>query len=192
MRFFVSLLIALGLIVLVFVLILKSFSGHSSPTLPKPLTSYDNTSAVMQVIIDGPITVDQTRQEVQISVDQTQTEIQIMQGYQGTVVNSKTYPNNTSSYLYFLSALNLAGFTNGTSNSVPVSTLGYCPFGNRYTYQIINDAATIQNYWSDSCKDGSATFKGNNATVQDLFENQIPDFSDLTNNLDIFANSSIL
>src|ERR1039458_847641 len=186
MRFLITILIAIGLFALGFVLILKGFSNQPTPTLPQPLTSYASTNATMQLIISGPITADQTHQSVSMDVGQIQSVLEVIQGYQGQVINSKTYTNNESSYLSFLSALQLVGFTRGTSNSTTSADLGVCPFGDRYNLQIIDGTGqTIQNYWADSCSTGDGTFKGVFGDVEQLFTDQIPDYNSLTSGVSI-------
>ncbi|HUD81386.1 MAG TPA: hypothetical protein VMR08_02020 [Patescibacteria group bacterium] len=186
MRFFVTVLIALSLLVLVFVLIIKGFSNHPSQTVPQPLTSYAATDTSMQFVISGPVSADQTHQAITMNISQTQAQINIIQGYQGQIINSKNFTNNESAYLNFLSALQLAEFTKGTSNLYTTADLGACSFGDRYNLQIINGTGqTIQNFWADSCSNRDGTFKGLLNTVEQLFFAQIPNYGDLTSSVDI-------
>src|ERR1700729_3669720 len=133
MRYFTGFLIAIGLIVLLFVIILKS-GGNSggAPQKQINLANYASSDAVTQLTIGGPINADQTHVQVQISVGQTETMFQILNGYQGTVQNSKTFSNNQNSYSAFLQALAVAGFTKGSTVNIP-DKQGYCPTGDRYT-----------------------------------------------------------
>ncbi|HUD06153.1 MAG TPA: hypothetical protein VMR18_04550 [Candidatus Saccharimonadales bacterium] len=184
MRFIIGLLIAIGLIVLVFVLILKSFGSHNtSPNIPQPLTSYSSTNTQVEMTITGPIVNDQNYQSVQVIVGQSQAQINVLQGYLGTVTTTKSYPNNQTAYLYFLSALENAGYTDGTSNARPNSILGLCPFGEHYQLEVNKGSSTVQNYWADSCNDKAETFKGNINSVIQLFTNQIPEYSQITQNI---------
>jgi hypothetical protein len=180
MRFFTGFLIAIGLIVLLFVIILKS--GGGPKTQPFNLNSYANSGAVAQLVIDGPITADQTHQSVQISVGATQTTFQIIQGYQGRVQTSKTYENNETSYSAFLQALTVAGFTEGSKVQIP-NKQGYCADGERYTFQLLENSSAILNYWSTSCGSGSGTFRGDTTQTVSLFQAQVPNYLDLTANL---------
>src|SRR6266446_1088884 len=114
MRYFTGFLIFIGLIVLVFVNILKS-GGSSTPPKQINLNSYANSAAIAQLTIDGPINANQTHQEEQISVGQTQTTFSILQGYQGRELTNKTFDNNQAAFSAFLQALAVAGFTKGSS-----------------------------------------------------------------------------
>jgi hypothetical protein len=186
MKFLISILIAIGLAVFVFILIIKGFSNHPNTKLPQPLTSYATTNSTVQFIISGPITADQTHQSVTMNVGQIESVINVIQGYQGQVISSKSYSNNETSYLNFLSALQLAGFSQGTSSQQTTADLGYCPFGDKYNLQIIDGTGqAIQNYWTDSCSNSDGTFRGVRSTVEQLFTNQIPDYDTLTLNVNI-------
>jgi len=179
MRYFIGFLIAIGLIVLLFVIILKSF-GHSTPQKQIDLASYASSNAIVQLTIDGPVTADQNHQQVQISVGQTETTFQILQGYQGMVATNKTFANNEASYSAFLQALAVAGFTDGNKVNIPDKE-GYCAAGERYTFELIQTGSDIENYWTTSC--GGGTYKGNASQTLALFEAQVPNYSNLASNL---------
>lgn len=181
MRYFLGFLIIIGLIVLVFVLVLKAFSGGGSKggPAPKPLINYANTATTMQLTIDGPENANQTHEAIQINVGETQAQLNVLQGYEGNVTNTQSFPNNQSAYAVFLRALDMAGYTKGNSNASS-DYRGYCPFGQRYIYKIIDATGkTTQQYWSTSCG-GQGTFKGSVGTVNKLFKLQIPTYGTLT------------
>lgn len=179
MRFFTGFLIFLGLIVLLFVVILK----HGNAPKPQAfnLAGYANSGAVAQMLVDGPITADITHQQVKVTVGATQTNFQILEGYQGRVVVNRNINNNESSYSSFLQALAVAGFANGIKQQIP-NKQGYCPEGERYTFQLLENDSSILNYWATSCG-GEGTFRGDTSTVTQLFQAQVPAYDDLTQNL---------
>jgi hypothetical protein len=184
MRYFTGFLIAIGLIVLLFVVILKS--GGNSGNAPQKqinLATYASSDAIAQLTIDGPINADQTHTQVQISVSQAETTFQILTGYQGTIQTSKTFQNNQNSYSAFLQALDVAGFTKGSSVNIP-DKQGYCPTGDRYTFELMQTGSDIENYWSTSCG-GQGTYKGNTLDTLSLFEAQVPNYDDLTGSLQL-------
>jgi hypothetical protein len=165
------------------VIILKSFS--STPTKPPtPLVDYSNTSTVVEMTIDGPVTADQNHNAVQMIVGQTSSEINIIQGYQNDVINTQSYPNNSAAYGWFLRSLDLAGYSEGKNDPSLTDYRGYCSTGDIYIYQVINGTNTIEQYWNTSCG-GQGTFKGSYSLVQNLFEAQFPDYSDITSNVNI-------
>jgi hypothetical protein len=177
MRYFTGFLIAIGLIILIFVIILKG-GGSKAPSLN--LNSYANSDATIQLTIDGPITADQTHQQIQIAISPTDSGIEMLQGYQGSVTNSKTYLNNQNAYSVFIHALANTGFTKGVSSTNLDSEVGACSSGERYIFTLTEGGSTVAEYWSTSC--GGGTFGGNINVAMNLFEQQIPDFSTITQN----------
>ncbi len=180
-RYLLGFLVGIGLIILVLILIVKSIIGPSQ-TPAKPLLDYAGTNAVVKMTIDGPEVSNQNHQSVQIVVNQYQSEINIISGYQGSVVSSKSYTNNQAAYAVFLRALDLAGYSKGNTNPSATDYRGFCPFGDRYIYELSDHGSDIEYFWSTSCG-GQGTFGGNVATVNALFADQIPDYNTLTNNV---------
>ena len=180
MRYFMGFLIAIGLIVLIFVIILKGGS-HNSGQPQIDLNSYATTSATAQLTLDGPITSDKTHQSYQISVGRDQVTFQLMQGYEGKVVSSKTYDSNANAFGVFLRALSLAGFTKGNNDPKLTDERGYCATGDRYIFELTQGADTIERYWATSCG-SQGTYKGNVLQTLSLFQKQVPDYNNLTGN----------
>lgn len=179
MRYFTGFLIAIGLIVLIFVIILKGGSGTKQQQID--LNSYANSEAQVQLTIDGPITADQTHQEIQITVGRSQSQFELLSGYQNSVQATKSYQNNQDAYTVFLHALNLVGFTKGNSDPKSSDERGYCPNGERYIFELTQGSDQIQRYWSTSC--GQGTYHGNTAQTLALFQKQIPDYDVLTSSI---------
>jgi hypothetical protein len=186
MRYVIGILVAIGLVVLVFILILKGFSGGTTKSTTKPLVDYATTNTSIQMLIDGPVNADQVHYQVQMTVSDTQNQLNVLKGYQGTVVNSQTYESNSASYAEFLRALDIAGFAKGdTSKTADNDPRGFCALGERYTFEIMNGSKTIENFWSSSCG-GVGTFEGNTIAVKNLFIAQMPNYGTVTNNLDVY------
>ncbi|HEV2403446.1 MAG TPA: hypothetical protein VGS08_04560 [Candidatus Saccharimonadales bacterium] len=175
MRYFFGFLFIILLVVVTFVLVLHGFRGNKT-TSNIDLPSYATTSTVMQFTVDGPITADQIHKGIRITVGQYANTIQVYQGYQNNVIQSKSYETNGAAYAAFLHALQLLNYTSGNKDPKVADPRGYCPQGERFTFQIISDEGTnVQNYWGTSCG-GQGTFGGNLTAVQSLFEAQIPDY----------------
>ena len=184
MRYIIGLLITIGLLILLIMLIITSGHRKSSTPTPKPLSSYSTTDAQTRMIIDGPINAEQTHEQIQIIVGQDAVVYEQIQGYNGTVVNSQTYANTQSSYYNFLRALEVASFTTGNHDPHLTNNTGFCPLGNRYNFQIIQDNSYVQNLWATTCT-GDKTYGGKVSLTVTLFEAQVPNFQDLTQNLTI-------
>jgi heme/copper-type cytochrome/quinol oxidase subunit 4 len=178
MKFIIGFLVTIGLIILAFILI---FRGNGAPAVTTPdIIRYANTNVVMQLTIDGPINSQQAHRMTRITVGQSQVTMTTVQGYQNTVIQSKSYDNNTTAYTDFLHALQIAGYSKGTKTTSLADERGVCPFGNRFIYEIINGAQDSQRYWHSDC--GSGNFKGSWSTVNSLFIRQVPDYTTLAVN----------
>jgi hypothetical protein len=178
MRFFLAILATIGLFILIFWLVFHTSS--SSSTLPKALklTNYATTDATVTFEIDGPINYDTAHRSIVITIGQNQNVVQVLEGYQGGVLDSATYPDNEPAFDEFLSALNYADFTTAHKSTVSSPT-GTCALGNRYYFQVNENGNSLQNLWSTSCG-GEGTFNGNLPTIETLFQAQIPNYDTIT------------
>jgi hypothetical protein len=186
MKYFFGFLVSIGLIILVFIMIMRGLSGGGEEKAPNPLSAYADTSSVMRLTVSGPIVGDQQFQSYQITVGRDQTTIETRQGYEGNALDSRAYSNNEEGYTNFLRALDFAGFAKGDEESPNKDERGTCAKGHRFIMQIKNGESDIQRYWSTDCgKEGN--FKGDSQEVRQLFIAQIPkaDFSKLTNKLNL-------
>lgn len=175
MRYFLGFLAAIGLVVLVFVLILRGLGGGSKQSVEVKLTDYAATDTVMQLTIDGRVVANQQHYAARVTVGRAESKIEIIQGYQGQVIDTKTYPNNEESYGTFLRALDLLGYTKGKLDPKLSDERGVCPTGQRYIFEIVTGSANVQRFWKSSCGEGN--FKGNSSAIRNLFRAQIPDYS---------------
>lgn len=173
MKYFFGFLVCVGLIVLVFILIMRSFSSGPQKSVQQPLSDYANTSTVMRLTVSGPIIADTQFQSYEITVGRDETSIVTRQGYENNVIQRRTYGNNQEAYTNFLRALDYAGFTKGNTKSTAKDERGACASGDRFVMEIKDGNSQKQRYWTTSCS-GLGTFKGNTATVRRLFGNQIP------------------
>src|SRR6202035_2269559 len=115
MRYFISFLVAIGLIILLIFLI---FHGGGKPAVPnttKTLSSYANTDAQVRLTIDAPVNAPQDHQQIQITVDRNAITYDQLKGYDGSVVNQQTFPNSNSGFATFLLSLQHANFTVGNT-----------------------------------------------------------------------------
>jgi hypothetical protein len=186
-RIFIWLIAVFGLILILIFLILPG--GSKSPTKAGTSNLYDyaNSSAVASMIIDGPITSDQDHRAIKVSVSNSQIVYQVIQGYNGYVLQQQTFASNTAAYSNFLHAIYHSGFTEGNKGKVSAgSEVGYCPLGDRYILSLNEGDAQIERYWSTSCGSGApSTFKGNLGLTLDLFKNQVPNYSEISQNVNI-------
>jgi hypothetical protein len=181
-----TVLVGIGIVVLIVVLIVKLMGGGSAqPDNTLDIGKYANTAATATLLIDSPTNLDQEHRQVKITVSQTQNTLDIMSGYQGNVIDSRTYENNSAAFGAFLQSLKLANFAKGNSKST-VDYRGYCPNGDRYVLTF-NDGQTDKfTYWATSCS-GQGTYKGAKGATLQLFRRQIAekDFNQLTGPISI-------
>lgn len=184
MRYIAGLLLGIGLIVLTFILIFRAFSGGSDePAAPKvDLISYATTDAVMRYTIDGAVNADQSHYRIRITVSNDQVLYEELQGYQGKVRETKTYPSNTDAYATFLRALALAKFEQGNPEAQK-DERGFCPAGRRYIYEGLEGGQSLFRWWSDGCAAADGNFRGSASVVRDLFFRQVPDYSKLSSDV---------
>lgn len=178
-RYFIGFLISIGLIITLIILLFSGSSNTTTKPAQKLLSSFAGTGAVVQMVVDGPVTAQQTHTQIRITVGRDLATFQQFQGYDGTVVNSKSYTNTTNSFNVFLNALAHAGFTQGNKNATITDPTGYCPLGDVYSFRLVDDAGTqLQYFWTTSC--GSPkTYNGNTSLTVSLFRSQIPDYNTL-------------
>jgi hypothetical protein len=171
------------LIILLIVLVFHGGGGSKVSQTSKPLTSYANSDATVSLTIAGPVVANQNYNQVGITVSNSQTVYDQVQGYQNNVTKQQTFSNNVPAYTAFLYALERAGFTEGNSASNLKQDLGYCPTGNTYIFQINQGSQQLQRYWITNCSGTPASFKGASNLIIELFKAQVPNYNQLTPNL---------
>lgn len=182
MRYIIGALIAVGLFIVILVLI---FSGGNSTNGPSPINpvSLASTNSSVRLVTEGQESADSTYREIQITIGQNSSELDVIGGYNGNVISSHQISNNQAAYDVFLHALNLAGFSNGDL-SASQDERGHCALGQRYLYEIIGPNGGVrQKLWNDSC--GVGTFKGQDTYIRQLFQLQIPQYDNWTNNVSL-------
>ncbi|HTH71769.1 MAG TPA: hypothetical protein VL737_00200 [Candidatus Pristimantibacillus sp.] len=175
MKYFLGFLAAAGLIVLVFILILRGFGGGRNASVQSQLTDYAKTETVMRLVESGPVNADQDHRSISVVIGRSKNTIKLVQGYEGHVLQSKDYDSNESAYTTFLRAIQLQGYTRGNTDPAKADSTGVCPLGKVYTFEIITGSDTVQSFWTTSC--GGGTFRGNRNVILQLFRAQIPDYS---------------
>jgi len=175
-RTVIAALVGVALLVLVIVLIAKAISGitggSSTPQKQLDITQYAGSGSSAVLLVDGPTNLDQDHRQVRITVSASQTEVEVLQGYQGTVLDSRTYANNEVAYAVFLHALQLKDFTQGNADPKQADYRGYCPAGDRYIFKFNDGTRDRFTYWTTNCS-GEGTFAGNTSAIVSLFRAQI-------------------
>lgn len=184
MRYVIALLLAIAVIIVVIIKLLSGGGGDSA-VAPAPLADYANSSVKVRMTIDNPVQAPSLHREVAITVGRDITRFTAYKGFDQQIINDKRFGMTESAYYAFLRSLDITGdFTNGDTTEAHQNQVGYCALGNRYVYQIIDtDGSILQHFWSTDC--GQKTFQGNINAVQDLFQNQVPNYGELISDLDL-------
>ena len=182
MKYFIGFLVTLGLIIILILLLLRGGGKPKAPVVQKTLDSYASTSAEVRLTIDGPVNANSQHNQVRVTVDNNEVTFEQIQGYSGDVVKTQGYANTQDAYLVLLRSLTLAGFNKGSNTSALKDDRGYCPLGDRYIVEIIQNNQDIERYWTSNC--GSPkTFLGNINLTLSLFDAQVPDYQSLVSNI---------
>lgn len=184
MKYLIGLVVTILVILFVIIRLLVGGGAPSPAVQAVDLSKLASTDSTVRFAISNPTQSAQTHREIQITVGRDLTDFELYKGYDNSVISSKTYAMNETSYADFLRGLDLSGqFTNGNNDPALKDGRGYCALGNRYTYEIIDEAGNVkQHYWSTDCN--QKTFRGNADAVQQLFKLQVPDYDKLTAGVD--------
>lgn len=177
MRYFLGFLAAVALVIVVFILIIRGFGGRER-SLQTDMVDYAKTETVMRMTVQGKVNADQDHRSTTVTIGRSSNTINLIQGYEGHVLQTKTYESNENAYATFLRALQLQGYEKGIDDPARQDSRGVCPTGKVYTFEIITGSATVQRFWTTSC--GGGTFRGNASVIRQLFRAQIPDYSEVT------------
>lgn len=185
----------IGFIIFI-VILLNLFVGGKKPApvntvQVKPLPEYAATDATVSFTTDGIVNGDELHRAIRITISANQRTLDVLQGYNPSVIQSKSFVNNQEAYDVFLRAINNSGFLLKTKNSKAVTDeRGLCPLGFRYILDLNQDGDDLSRLWASSC--GSSV--GNSAaaipTITELFQNQIPNYDSLVGQVNLSATSS--
>jgi hypothetical protein len=172
--FLFFLAIIIGIIVL--------FTGGSKKSTDNEVTTtvsladHVETAKVVYTI-DGGIVGDDMHRSIRISVDKNNRTIEIIKGYQGSVEKRQVFSNNSTAFDVFMRSIDRAGFATKRASKL-TDERGVCQDGLRYVYEVV-DTTYPSRLWSTSCTSLPGTLGGNSTSLEKLFKNQIPEYSQL-------------
>lgn len=158
-------------------------SGNSSKNSVKnsfSLLDYVDTDSKVVVTTNGRIIGDDEHRAVRVSVTRSTRKIEIIQGFQGNVIDSKEYPNNSDAYKQFLAALSKTNFGKVRKGEYGTET-GVCASGRRFVFEVFDKSKSVSRTWTASCAKGSSPAVPE--TVTSLFNRQITDYGDITSSV---------
>ncbi len=140
------------------------------------LIDYADKNSEVSLTTVGKLVGNDEHRSIRITVSATERRVEILSGYDQQVLSSQTYENTRTAYETFLSALGGQGFTQSKKTDI-TDNRSVCPTGQHYEYRIKEDGAEKSNLWSVSC-DKSGNFNGRGNTIRQLFQRQIPEYSE--------------
>lgn len=174
--------------VLAVVLISTTTSDRASTQLEGQkrvdIAEFANKTATFSQTTQGKIVGNDDFQSIRISISPTERRIQILKGYNDVVESEQVFGNTPAGYEVFAHALSKAGYSL-QRRSKNEEFLGSCPLGRRFLYQLNENGNQVLNLWSSTCGHKEGTFGGDVATVQQLFKNQIPQYSTITRDISL-------
>ncbi len=190
LKYFVGFFVTIILIIILIVLLFGggNKSGDSSTETtntdkPTSLQDIADTDSEVRMTVAGNVRANPEYFEIQTTISRDRSTLQIIQGYEGDVIDTKTFSNNQSAFETFLRSLQKAGYMSGDDSEQLADDRGYCPLGTRYIFEIIENGETVQRYWASSCGKPE-TYLGNTSLTTTLFERQIPEYDNLTRDID--------
>ncbi len=171
----IFLIFVVGIIVILSLL----FGGKGNKKNPAPsfdLLKYSTRDSKVVAITDGPIVGDDKHRAIRITVDRNTRQIDVIQGYQGTVIATKTYDNNQKAYDEFMHALAKTGFGK-TRKTTVASEEGVCATGRRYVFEVIDNNDSVSRTWTANCVKGNTIAVPSKVTT--LFREQITDYEQI-------------
>lgn len=184
----------IGLFLFIIILVLLFGRGGKKPTPGPtilPLADYAETTATVSFTTDGMVNGDEIHRSIRITVSSSQRQLDILQGYNPQVISSKSFINNQEAYNVFLKSIGFSGFlAKSNKKNIPASEIGQCPLGFRYILNLEQDGDDLSRLWASTCGKAVGNATGNILTIRSLFQNQIPDYTKLTNTVNLSMTTS--
>ncbi len=140
------------------------------------MTSFADKSSIVSLTIRGRLVGDTEYRAVRVSITPSERRVEVLSGYDENVIKSQSYPNTQSGYTDFLHAMDRYGFSR-TKKPLVTDSRGVCPLGNQYSYVLTSGVSKPVDTWSTSCGTSDGTFAGTANVIRQLFQLQIPDYS---------------
>lgn len=168
------------------------FGGSNEPVTEQvnvgkqAITDTKSTSKV-RMSVRGPIKGNEDFYSYEITISPGKRNMTTYQGYVGKQVGTKNYDNNRNAYEQFVYALDIAGIMDnqpftGSDNDLR----GICATGLVYQFDVLSGSNTIQSLWTTTCKSVKGSLGASRSYLSSLFEDQIPDFSQLKSKINLY------
>lgn len=191
LRYVLGFLIILLIIVVLVNLIFggKKSKTDTTKTVVTQATYADSaeTNSSVSMLIAGVINGADMHRQIRVTVNNNTRTLDILDGYSGKILSTQSYPNTQEAYREFLSAIYTSGYTKENPANVNPDVSGRCPLGTRYIYSSAGIPNVPDELWTTSCPTVIGTFGGVASAVTQLFQLQIPNYTQQTSNVNLAA-----
>lgn len=157
------------------------FSGDSSqPVQPgeSNLLTEPTDNTVVAMSVRGPVTARESHYDIKLEISATKRLLVITTGYDNpTEVKRIELDNDKGAFTDLLLALNAAGYTSKTENTVSKND-GLCATGQLITFTLKDGDEMKSDAWTTSCASVAGDFAGHSSAVIQLLLDQIPSSRD--------------
>jgi len=178
---FVFIIIVIAVVAMIALTRAVFFSGSSKTakvdTSEQSLLDVSDGHSV-SMTVRGPIVADEAFHSYTIDVSPSSRELTTYSGYEDTIVDQSSLPNNDAAYTQFVFALDKANLVKGTDDQSDIR--GICASGRVYQFTIYNGGSPVKSLWTSTCSGSRGTLKANVGQLSTLFLNQIPNATDMT------------
>lgn len=190
-RYLVGFAVVILLMIIGIILIFSGGGEKPAEQQIKPLPDYADSFAEVSMTTRGIINGEDIHREIRITVGQFQRRVDIIAGYSGNVIQTQTFSNSVPAYREFLAAIRDSGFlAERKVNPAQADPLGKCPLGQLYQFELNDSGETLSYLWSSSCGNDQGTLRVKSSTLQQLFKNQITNYSQLTSGTNLSATTA--
>ena len=146
-----------------------------------------NSIETARFTVSGPIVATEEHRSYTVEVNDRIVTITLYSDYGQKQIARRSYPNNDAAFQEFMEALDKAEVLqrrSGTDSEDDFDYEGACPTGRRYIIQLNDDVTR----WSSSCSNALGTAGGSVRTIRRLFNEQVPDISDVLKGTRLYIN----
>lgn len=130
----------------------------------------------VRMTVRGPIVADENFRSYRISVSPSSRTATTYKGYLQTVLDIKTFDNNTRAYDEFVHALDRANAMKGTAfEGDKDDTRGICASGVVYEFETVQAGQTVKRLWTSTCGGSKGSLAASTSQLKNLFVGQIPE-----------------
>lgn len=159
-------------------------TSQNSKTTTQKVNRLSSDGSEVSYTIYGRVVGEEQHRAIRITVNNSERKLEILQGYDNSAISSQRFSNKESAFQTFLLALESGGFTTHDT-SIKTNEWDSCPLGTRRVFSTkYKDSSSVRS-WVTSCGPKGASFRGNSEVVDTLFKDQIPDFDNLTNDVEL-------